>query len=326
MKPESRQWWVVNRWAFIPKLLTPSSSWFRGCIWATALVLGGDFSNGVLREADPLTPGTPTPSQAIASPLPALPVSVDLRPIFEQQNLSRRQQGERPTCSAFTVAGALEYAVAKLQGKTSRLSVEFLNWAANKTCGDRRDGGFFSDLWKGFATYGICKEGDLPYRSAFDPNQSPPPEALADARARLSLGLRLHWIKEWNVNTGLTEAHLMAIKQTLHAGWPVCGGFRWPKREEWVEEVLQWCPADAVRDGHSVLLVGYRDEPTQPGGGVLIFRNTARRGRDGYMPYSYAQAYMNDAAWIDYDEPDPSSVDHGKSRLSIGRSMIRARK
>ncbi len=55
---------------------------------------------------------------------------------------------------------------------------------------------------------------------------------------RLPLALRLEWIKEWNVNTGLTEAHLAAIKGTLAAGWPVCGGFRWPKEAQWVDGVL----------------------------------------------------------------------------------------
>ncbi len=102
-----------------------------------------------------------------------------------------------------------------------------------------------------------------------------------------------------SINTGLTDAHLSGIKQTLTAGWPVCAGLRWPKHEKWINDVLQLCPPEAVRDGHSVLLVGYRDDPAQPGGGVFIFRNTANDGRDGSMPYAYAQAYMNDAAWID---------------------------
>ncbi len=49
---------------------------------------------------------------------------------------------------------------------------------------------------------------------------------MDDARTRLSLGLRLHWIKEWDVNTGLTDAHIASIKQILSSGWPVAGGFR----------------------------------------------------------------------------------------------------
>lgn len=230
-----------------------------------------------------------------------LPRTVDLRPSFEQRNLARSQQGNRPTCSAFTVAGAIEFAVAKRQGHSPKLSVEFLNWAANKSCGDTSDGGFFSDLWRGFTNHGICATSDLAYQPVHDPAKPPPPEAITDAKTRLGLGLRFNWIKEWNVNTGLTDGHVAAIKRTLHEGWPVCGGFRWPKRERWVSDVLQMCPSNAVRDGHSVLLVGYLDEAAQPGGGVFIFRNTAGAGRDGFMPFEYARAYMNDAAWIDFE-------------------------
>jgi hypothetical protein len=246
----------------------------------------------------------------------SLPTSVDLRPQFEQWGLARSVQGDRPTCSVFTVAGALEFAIAKRQGHGTRLSVEFLNWAANKTCGEVEDGGFFSDLWKGFAAYGICSTEDFPYEARFSPSKVPPPEASADAKTRLNLGLRLHWIKEWNVNTGLTEEHFTAIKRTLSNGWPVCGGFRWPKQEKWVGEVLQTCGPEAVRDGHSVLLAGFRDDASQPGGGVFIFRNTSNAGRDGFMPYAYARDYMNDAVWIDYESRTKSGAGVAPSTLS----------
>ena len=225
---------------------------------------------------------------------------VDLRPSFTRWNLTPRQQGGRPTCSAFTVAVALEYAAAKRQEHGTRLSVEFLNWASNKTCGENEDGGFFSDLWKGFAAYGICREDEMPYRPALDTNQVPSVAALSNAKTQLALGLQLHWIKEWNVNTGLTDEHINQIQRTLEAGWPVCAGLRWPKVETWDDGVLRMCRADAVRDGHSVLLVGYRLDAKLPGGGAFIFRNTAGDGRDGAMPYVYARAYMNDAAWVDY--------------------------
>ena len=227
--------------------------------------------------------------------------SVDLRPAFREMGLGPRRQGNRPTCSVFTVAGALEYAVAKGQGHSPRLSVEFLNWASNKACGDTEDGGFFSDLWKGFAAYGICAEEQMPYEPKFDSSRLPSAGALADAKTRLALGLRLHWIKQWNVNTGLTDPEFDSVKRTLAQGWPVCGGFRWPKQEQWTEDVLQMCPSNAVRDGHSVLLAGYRDDAAQPGGGVFIFQNTSRDRVDGFMPYAYARLYMNDAVWVDFD-------------------------
>lgn len=257
------------------------------CLILAALLLNSSTCR--IDAAEPVT--------AAAPPLPPL---VDLRPLFQQWDLGPRQQGDRPTCSTFTVVGALEFAVAKRQGHGTRLSVEFLNWAANRVCGDSADGGFFSDLWKGFAEYGICAENDLPYQTKFNPAQPPDATAMADAKTRLSLGLRLHWIKEWNVHTGLTDGEFAGVKRTLSQGWPVCGGFRWPKQEQWENDVLQMCAADAVRDGHSVLFVGYRDDPAQPGGGVFLFRNTSRGGQDGAMPYGYARLYMNDAAWVDY--------------------------
>jgi len=240
------------------------------------------------------------PDDSAGSAPENLPAAADLRPVLAQFGFTARRQGGRNTCSVFTMTGALEFAIAKRQGHCPRLSVEFLNWAANKACGNQKDGGYFSDTWKGFSAYGICAEADLPYKAGFDSSLTPPPEAMADAQPRLHLELRLHWIKEWNVNTGLTDAHIAAIKRTLSQGWPVAAGNRWPKQPKWVDHTLQLCGPEAVFDGHSVLLVGYRDDTAQPGGGVFIFRNTSGPSRDGLMPYAYARQYMNDAVWIDY--------------------------
>lgn len=224
---------------------------------------------------------------------------VDLRPELKKFGLLPRRQGARPTCSVFTITSALEFAEARHEGASPRLSVEFLNWSANKACGHRQDGGFFSDLWKGYTAYGICPETDMPYEPTIDLDRGPSVEAISRAKQQLAHSLRLHWIKEWNVKTGLNDEEFLEIKKTLRSGWPVCGGFRWPKQEHWVDGVLQMCPADGVFDGHSVLLVGYSDQAAQPGGGIFYFRNTSNGGKDGEMPYAYARAYMNDSAWID---------------------------
>ena len=144
-----------------------------------------------------------------------------------------------------------------------------------------------------------CPETQMPYRGKFDPAQPPSAEAMEAAAGTLKVGLRLHWLKQWNVKTGLSESEFSAIKQTLRDGWPVCAGFRWPKHEVWQENVLQMSAAEDVFDGHSVLLVGYRDDETQPGGGLFIFRNSSRNGHDGFMPFAYARTNMNDAVWID---------------------------
>jgi C1A family cysteine protease len=254
----------------------------RTAILAIALSLG-------LHSTASADESAPVKSNAVAS-------SVDLRPEFTQLGLRQRQQGARGTCSVFTMVGALEFAAAHARGHGETLSIDFLNWAANQHR-PPSDGGFFSDMWKGFADFGICTEQQMPYATKFDPNRKPDATAVNAAKTRLESGLTCHWIKEWNVKTGLTDEQFLAVKQTLGQGWPVCGGFRWPKKPQWKDEILQMCPAEDVFDGHSVLIVGYRDDPSADGGGTLIFRNS-NRGSDGFMPYAYAQTYMNDALWI----------------------------
>ena len=197
------------------------------------------------------------------------------------------------------MTGALEFALAKQKNQGERLSVEYLNWASNKAVGRDQDGGFFSDIWRGFVQYGICSEKQMPYEKKFEAARSPGDTVVVDGKTKLELGLSLHWIKRWNVRTGLKDEEFSEIKRTLNQGWPVCGGFRWPHQEKWKADVLQMCPPEGVYDGHSILLVGYRDDAAEAGGGVFIFRNTNRGGRDGYMPYEYARAYMNDAVWIE---------------------------
>ncbi len=233
-----------------------------------------------------------------------LPTEADLRPAFQKWGLPLRSQGGRGTCSVFAMTGALEYALASRQQTGTVLSAEFLNWASNQATTNAGDGGFFSDLWTGFEVYGVCPETNLPYRQKYDPGLRPDETALRHAAEVAKAHLRLHWIKPWDVKAGLTETQFLEIKRTLSLGWPVCGGFRWPKHEQWRQDVLQMVPAADVFDGHSVLLVGFRDDSAEPGGGVFLIRNSGGGAHDAALPYEYVRAYLNDAAWV---EPAPEN-------------------
>lgn len=226
--------------------------------------------------------------------------SVDLRPFLQKWKLRPRLQGDRETCSVFVVTEALEYALATKQNKGTKLSVEYLNWAGNQKGKENGDGGCFSELWAGYEAYGICPNFKMPYQEDFDPDFKPSDEAIAQAKELKSQGLKLRWIKEWDVNKGVDERQLAEIKKTLDRRWPVGGGFLWPENRKWeAENVLKVVPRAEVVDGHSVLLVGYCDDPTQPGGGVFLFRNTAGSRRESLMTYEYALAYMNDAIAVE---------------------------
>jgi len=254
---------------------------------------GGTF----LMAALVLWPAALAHAAESAKPAAALPASMDLRPVFEQWNLPLRSQGGRGTCSVFALTGAIEFALADQRHGGTVLSVEFLNWAAHQNRNEVGDGGYFSDLWSGFERYGICAETNWIYRPAFEPGRQPDRAVLAAAQKAIQAHLHLQWIKPWDVTTGLTGEQFLAIKRTLAAGWPVCGGFRWPKHEVWPDNVLAMVPPTEVFDGHSLLLVGYQDNPTQPGGGIFLIRNSGRTA-GGAVPFDYARAYLNDAAWV----------------------------
>jgi hypothetical protein len=228
----------------------------------------------------------------------SLPKSVDLRPNLEKWGLPTRLQGKRDTCSVFVVSSAMEYALAKETGKGTRLSIEYLNWTANKATNTNEDGSNFFDLLEGYGKYGVCAEADMPYHDSFDPKLEPSKEAIERGKVIGSIPLQLNWIKDWDGSKGVDEKQLNEIKATLHRGWPVCGGFLWPKKVVFENDLLKIVPRPEVIDGHSVLIVGYRDDEKYPGGGVLLFRNTAGEFRDSMLTYEYAFTYMNDAVWI----------------------------
>ncbi|NLH17334.1 MAG: DUF2961 domain-containing protein [Phycisphaerae bacterium] len=234
--------------------------------------------------------------------------SMDLRPEFAKRGMEIRPQGGRGTCSVFAMTEAIEYALSGRKGAKVRLSVEFLNWASNQVTKQANDGSFFSDLWAGYEAYGVCPEGDLAYQPAFNPNLKPGDLAIEHAKQYRNLGLRMHWIKPWDVTTGLKAEQLIEIKRTLCKQWPVCAGLRWPKAEQYKDGVLMMAPPEGVRDGHSVILVGFRDDSDQPGGGVFLFRNSSG-AREGQMTYEYARAYMNDAIWIDFGTTESAMSD-----------------
>ena len=227
-----------------------------------------------------------------------LPAEVDLRPRFADFGLTPKNQSPRGTCSVFAMTGLMEFELAVDSGKTVLLSEEFLNWASHQTNGRESDGTFFSDALNSIAAYGVCETKLWPYQKAFDPKASPSDRAKTNALTRRNVTGR--WIKRWNVKTGMSDAMLWRIRKSLASGHPVVIGMRWPNQEKYLPgNILAMPPEGQVFDGHSIILVGYKDDASQPGGGTVIFRNHAGTGwgDKGYarMPYAYVQAYGNDA-------------------------------
>ena len=208
---------------------------------------------------------------------PELPKSKDLRPQFKTWNLLPKSQRKRNTCSVFTTTAALEFAASKHYGKGTRLSVEYLNWACNQVIHNETvdRGQFFRDLLKGFEKYGICLEADMPYKDRFDPQLKPSEAAIESAKQIESLGLIVHWVKQWNSKPGVTDKHLLEIKKVLAKGYPMAAGAN-----------------------HSRLLVGYRDDAHQAGGGTFLTKDSGA-GAFKTVTYEFVKDNVRDLFWVE---------------------------
>lgn len=235
--------------------------------------LFGLLAVAVMRPAWADGPATSGDAPAVKSPT-TLPSSVDLRPAFAELGLKPRSQGKRPTCSVFTTAGAMEFAVSKHYGKPCPLSVEYLNWTANQIIGNKTKsrGQFFRHCLKGFEKFGICPEADMPYLPQFDPDAKPTEAARKRAQEIHDLGLQVHMIAEDVAGEKQPEVRrdlaFQKVKETLAHGYPVAAG-----------------------SSHSLLLVGYTDDASKPGGGVFLTRDSGK-GRYSSVTFEHVRMKM----------------------------------
>jgi hypothetical protein len=205
----------------------------------------------------------------------AVPASADLRASFERWQLPLRKQGRRDTCSVFATVGAMEYAVARKLGHGIPLSVEFLNWAGDRAIQRAQDGHFFSSVIRGYEAHGICAEEDMPYARKFQADYQPSEKAIATAQEMRKVGLQFHWLRPNDRTKGLTDEHIAKTKEVLAAGWPVAAG-----------------------SYHSILFVGYTDDPALEGGGQFFVRDSGGNNEQT-LTYAAAKARMCDLFWVE---------------------------
>lgn len=211
--------------------------------------------------------------------------TADLRSEFVRLGLQPRLQGQRGTCSVFTTVGAMEFGLSKRLNQSYPLSVEFLNWASNQSAGDRLDGSFFINCLNGFRKYGLCRETSLPYQQSYDPDLTVPDHVQKEGRTlrdKTKNAYHLHWILPLGDHPpGLTQGQLNEVKATLARGYPVAFGSQ-----------------------HSILLVGFADGASSPGGGKFYVRDS---NHANFVEYSYEHVLKNanDVFWVDFDGKMP---------------------
>lgn len=220
-------------------------------------------------------------------------VPVSLPPVVEPLFALPRpaNQGVRNSCVAFTLAAAYQI----ISKDPTDLSEQFLYWAVKSQDGIPGDVG--TDPIKAakvLQTVGICSEAAWPYKPGPSDNQNPghgppPSQALEEAAKRRIKGFEK-----------LPATSVNALKAALAAGKPVLIGLRiW---EHWggswqgstLGRLRAPLPGERQKGGHAMCVVGYRDDPTAPGRGYFIIRNSwgpdwAKDNPDGpgycHVPY-----------------------------------------
>src|SRR5262249_7987396 len=134
-----------------------------------------------------------------------LPAAVDLRPNFAAWNLAPKSQGRRNTCSVCVTTSALEYAVSRQRDQGVPLSAEHLSWACNQVIKNETEdrGQFFHDLLKGFDSFGLCEDEQMPYQPRFT-NPQPSETATKSAQRIGRIPFQTHFIKRWSKQAGLS--------------------------------------------------------------------------------------------------------------------------
>jgi hypothetical protein len=247
---------------------------------------------------------------------PTAPITaeVDLRPEIEKFGLAIRDQGNRSTCSVFATTFLIEFHDSRANKlKNLDLSEEYLNWAKNRANKSDSDGGFFTDIIKGYQQFGMVPIGDMPYLPAFHPKNPDTPRPRVIVTGKTFARYPITFIKQWDNQKGMSEQELEAAKAALRAGHPVATGIWWLENFETVTvdhvPLLKEYPRSAntgsnppMFDGHSIDLVGFHEGKEFPGGGYFIFRNSfgPNFGHNGYgfVSFKYLRNYSNDAIVI----------------------------
>jgi hypothetical protein len=222
---------------------------------------------------------------------------VDLRPVYRELGLYPKNQGRRPSCSAFAVVGALEFARAAGSGETDPLSEEFLIWAIRELYPEIDiDSGFnFGEVMSALQVYGVPPHDLMPNTVGKKVEEiEPPPEALEAARA---LGKVVPvWFRP---NEPSIIEDLVSI---LNDGNPIILGVRWPHWRTLRDTNLLSEQKPVPGGAHAVTLVGYRNTGGTPEGTTFIFRNSY--GYDwglagfGFMKATYLKEHIIAALYL----------------------------
>lgn len=238
---------------------------------------------------------------------------VDFRPTLKDRGIHPKNQGSQPSCTVFSIVGALECEFARDPRKRhlGPLSEDFLIWATiayhNKDARALRrtlkslpnkdfDTGFtLFEVLMALSQYGVVPRSKLRYKEPKSGEDLPDPTAstLADAK-------RNNNIRAYSIEGDTKSQQIDQIIETLNAGHAVVLGLRWPGYHSLVgTDTLSNQPAKMQ---HAVTLVGFENPSGAKTDMRFIFRNSW--GTDwgdegyGYITHDYLEKNLLAALFL----------------------------
>jgi len=217
-----------------------------------------------------------------------------------------RDQGGRGTCVAFASVGLREY----LAGCSVELSEQFLYWACKQLDGHLDEvGTFVHTAMSALGTMGVCPGEIWPYDPEpipGDESQGPPPdEAKEQAAGFVMLNSRTvapNCVNHYKLVLAGTDGlggMPVVIASLVFNSW-----FRSAATHQTGKITMPLPGEQPLGGGHAMLIVGYQDDSSVPGGGYFIVRNSwgdrwaaASPETKGHalMPYAYVERYVAEA-------------------------------
>jgi C1A family cysteine protease len=209
-----------------------------------------------------------------------------------------RQQGSRGTCVSFTLTALNEY-ILRRRGYLRDLSEQHLYYEIKLTDGASN----LCGTWQvravnALRTRGQCRE--IVWR--YNPSSSCNAHGALPARARPDgLSYRLDAIQV-SPRSVAAYKYQMSLQRPVTLSIPVYNSWYLSAETRRSGRITMRVGSEVAEGGHAVLLVGYQDSPSSPGGGFFIVRNSwgtswayASPYGPGYgtIPYQYI---ANDAS------------------------------
>ncbi len=227
------------------------------------------------------------------------PSEVNLIP----QMTSIRNQGNRGTCVAFAAVAVREF----LTGSKTDLSEQYLYWWCDGHDSVPEEPGTTVEMgFNGLFQNGVCLEKTWRYNPnpiGGNEGQGPPPTVAAEEASKYKI-LKI---------VDLDENSIQELKVCLQGTTEVPGKpitFSVPVYNSWLKsmavtlsgQITMPLPGEEIVGGHAMVLVGYQDDASVPGGGFFIIRNSwgnswAEKSEYGSGYGTIPYRYITDYCW-----------------------------